>query len=103
MHLVEIFLPLNSNEGTPLPSDEFRSVREQLVERWGGVTAFTRTPAKGVFLQNGNERAEDEIVVYEVMVKRVDKLWWLSYKRDLEVRFRQQEILIRVTAVGVIH
>jgi hypothetical protein len=73
-----------------------------LVERWGGVTAFTRTPAKGVFLQNGNERAGDEIVVYEVMVERVDKLWWLSYKRDLEVRFRQQEILIRVTAVGVI-
>jgi hypothetical protein len=102
LHLVEIFLPLNSNEGTPLPSSEFRLVREQLVERWGGVTAFTRTPAKGVFLQNGNERAEDEIVVYEVMVERVDKLWWLSYKRDLEVRFRQQEILIRVTAVGVI-
>ena len=81
----------------------FGRVREQLVERWGGVTAFTRTPAKGVFLQNGNERTEDEIVVYEVMVKRIDKLWWLSYKRDLETRFSQQEILIRVTAVGVIH
>jgi hypothetical protein len=101
--LVEIFLPLSSNEGTPLPSDEFGRVREQLIERWGGVTAFTRTPAKGVTLQNGNERAEDEIVVYEVMVKRVDKLWWLTYKRDLETRFGQQEILIRVTAVDVIH
>ena len=54
-------------------------------------------------LENGNERAEDEIVVYEVMVKRVDKLWWLTYKRDLETRFGQQEILIRVTAVDVIH
>ncbi|KQV17943.1 hypothetical protein ASC74_03360 [Pseudomonas sp. Root329] len=103
MHLIEIFLPLNSNEGTPQPSDEFRRVREQLVERWGGVTAFTRTPARGVSLQNGNERAEDEIIVYEVMVKRVDKLWWLDYKRDLETRFRQREILIRVTAVSVIH
>jgi CRISPR/Cas system-associated protein Cas10 (large subunit of type III CRISPR-Cas system) len=103
VHLIEIFLPLNSNDGIPLPSDEFGRVREQLVERWGGVTAFTRTPAKGVFLQNGNERTEDEIVVYEVMVKRIDKLWWLSYKRDLETRFSQQEILIRVTAVGVIH
>jgi hypothetical protein len=51
VHLVEIFLPLSSNEGTPLPSDEFGRVREQLIERWGGVTAFTRTPAKGVTLQ----------------------------------------------------
>lgn len=103
MHLVEIFLPHNSNEGTPLPSDEFKRVREQLVERWGGVTAFTRTPAKGVSLLNENEREEDELIVYEVMVKRIDKLWWLSYKRDLETRFRQREILIRVTAVTVIH
>jgi hypothetical protein len=103
VHLIEIFLPLNSNEGAPQPQEEFRRVREQLVERWGGVTAFTRTPAKGVSMQNGNERADDEIIVYEVMVKRVDKLWWLSYKRDLETRFHQQEILIRATAVGVIH
>ena len=103
MHLIEIFLPLNSNEGTPQHADDFRQVREQLVERWGGVTAFTRTPAKGMYLQNGHERTEDEIIVYEVMVKRIDKLWWLSYKRDLEARFRQQEILIRVTAVSVIH
>jgi CRISPR/Cas system-associated protein Cas10 (large subunit of type III CRISPR-Cas system) len=103
VHLIEIFLPLNSNDGTPQSSDEFRRVREQLVDRWGGVTAFTRAPAKGVCLQNGNQRAEDEIVVFEVMVKRVDKLWWLSYKRDLETQFSQQEILIRVTAVGVIH
>ena len=67
------------------------------------MTAFTRTPAKGVFLHYEQERAEDEIVVYEVMVKRVDKLWWPSYKRGFELGFRLQEILIRVTSVGVVH
>ena len=45
-----------------------------MVEHCGVVTAFTRTPAKGVFLHYEKERAEDEIVVYEVMVERVDKL-----------------------------
>lgn len=103
MFLIEIFLPINSNEGTHQPSVEFRRVQEQLVERWGGVTAFTRTPAKGLSVQNGNERVEDEIIVYEVMVKRIDKLWWLNYKRDLEARFHQQEILVRATTVSVFH
>ena len=46
---------------------------------------------------------EDEIVVYEVTVNKVDKNWWLGYRRDLETRSFQKEILIRVTTVSVIH
>lgn len=67
MHLVEVFLPLNTNDGTPQPIGLFRSVREQLANQFGGVTAFTRNPAKGISLLEDNERAEDDIIVYEVM------------------------------------
>jgi hypothetical protein len=66
------------------------------------VTAFTRNPAKGISLLEDNQRSEDDIIVYEVMVERVDHLWWQSYKLDLEQRFEQQEILIRAALVEVI-
>ncbi|TPG77993.1 hypothetical protein [Pseudomonas mandelii] len=102
MHLIEIFLPLNTNDGTPQPVELFRRVREQLAEQFGGVTAFTRNPAKGISLLEGNERSEDDIIVYEVMVEAVDRLWWQSYKRDLEERFHQEKILIRAAAVKII-
>lgn len=102
MHLVEIFLPLNTNDGTPQPVELLRHVREHLTDQFGGVTAFTRNPAKGISLQQGNERSEDDIIIYEVMVEVVDRLWWQSYKRDLEERFQQDEILIRATAVNLI-
>jgi hypothetical protein len=102
MHLVEVFLPLNTHADTPQPIELFRRVREQLADQFGGVTAFTRNPAKGISLLEDNERAEDDIIVYEVMVEAVDRHWWQSYKRDLEERFQQEEILIRVTAVSLV-
>ena len=43
MHLIEIFLPLNSNDGTPQPAELLHTVREEMIERFGGVTAFTRS------------------------------------------------------------
>ena len=102
MHLVEVFLPLNTNADTPQPIELFRRVREQLADQFGGVTAFTRNPAKGISLLEDNERTEDDIIVYEVMVEAVDRHWWQSYKRDLEERFQQEEILIRATAVSLV-
>lgn len=62
-------------------------MQEQLADQFGGETAFTRNPAKGISLLNDNERSEDEMIVYEVMVEGFDRLWGQSYKRDLEERF----------------
>lgn len=41
MHLLEILLPLNDNEGRPFNSETFSALRERLTERFGGLTAFT--------------------------------------------------------------
>ncbi|MHC8410710.1 hypothetical protein ACYZTR_11310 [Pseudomonas sp. Hz4] len=64
---------------TPQPLELFRRVREQLADQFGGVTAFTRNPAKGISLLEDNERSEADIIVHEVMVEAVDRLWWQSY------------------------
>ena len=98
MHLIEILLPLRDNEGEPFSQDLFAEVREELVERFGGVTAFMRSPAEGVWDEGGG-RSRDEIVVLDVMAEALDRDWWRAYRETLERRFRQDEVVIRASEV----
>ena len=49
MYLIEILLPLTGNDGKPFPQARFAEVGGEVVERFGGLTAFTRAPAEGVW------------------------------------------------------
>ena len=98
MHLVQLLLPLRDNAGHPFPSDYFVRVRAELTARHGGVTANLRAPASGVWKDEQGEVAREEVVMVEVMVETLDRAWWQSYRRDLETRFRQQELLVRALA-----
>ena len=102
MHLVEIFLPLSDNEGRAFGPDLFAEVRRELTERFGGLTAFSRAPALGLWKQDQGETARDDIVVLEVMSERLDREWWSHYRATLERRFRQDVIVVRASAVEVI-
>lgn len=97
-HLVEILLPLADNEGRPFGRELFAEVREALVGRFGGLTAFTRSPAEGVW-DEGEGRSRDEIVIFEVMAGDLDRAWWRTFRESLERRFRQDEIVVRARAV----
>ena len=68
MHLVEILLPLNDNSGRPFAAEKYAAVRQHLTERFGGLTAFTRSPAQGT-TPGGGKTVHDEIVVFEVMTE----------------------------------
>ena len=94
MHLIQILLPLYDNAGAPLPRELFSRVREELAGAFGGLTAFTRAPAEGLW-KDGGETARDDIVIFEVMTDALDEGWWRSYRGELERRFRQEEILVR--------
>jgi hypothetical protein len=94
MHVVEILLPLSDNEGKRFDRAFYAAVREELVERFGGLTAFTRSPAEGLWEEGGGTN-RDEIVVFEVMADELDRDWWGSYRESLERRFRQDEIVVR--------
>ena len=52
MHLIQILLPLYDNQGNELPQMEFRRVSSELSHRFGGLTAFTRAPAEGVWRES---------------------------------------------------
>jgi hypothetical protein len=101
MHLVEILLPLNDNEGRPFHSDKFSAVRERLTDRFGGLTAFTRSPAQGT-TREGDKTVRDEIIVFEVLTETLEKSWWISYRRQLETDFQQDRIILRASAVTLL-
>jgi hypothetical protein len=98
MHLVQLLLPLYGQDGEKLPPTLFAAVRAELVERFGGLTAYSRAPASGLWAEG--ERVEhDEIVVYEVMVPRLERPWWKGYREELTKRFRQKELVVRAQRI----
>jgi hypothetical protein len=99
MHLVQLLLPLRDNEGVPFPRIAFEQVRAELTERYGGVTAYLRSPASGVWMDVGGEVARDEVVMVEVMVARLERRTWAEYRRVLEERFRQAELVVRALRI----
>lgn len=99
MYLVELFLPLRDNRGQPFPAALYETVRAELAGQHGGVTAFTRVPARGLWEDDDGSVQRDDVVLFEVLVDPLDRGWWKGYRTTLEDRFRQDEVLLRATAV----
>jgi len=97
MHVIEILLPLRDKEGTPFPRSALDRVRHELTNQFGGVTAHLRAPAAGAWKDDEGGVERDDVVIVEVMADALDRGWWADYRRELETRFRQDEILIRAT------
>ena len=98
VYVIEIFLPLLDNEGHAFARKEFDRIRRELTDRFGGVTAFMRAPAEGVWKSDTAE-TRDQMVIFEVMTKTRKRKWWRRFRRELERRFRQEELLVRATKV----
>jgi hypothetical protein len=95
MYLIQLFLPLRDNDGVPFPAAMFGAVRAGLADAFGGVTAYQRAPATGLW-EGGSEGVQrDDLVLFEVMANTLDRPWWRSYAAALADRFRQEEVLVR--------
>jgi hypothetical protein len=92
VYLIEIFLPLADNDGQPFADAKFIEVRDTLTKTFGGVTAFTRAPAQGVFRDGGKE-TRDDLIILEVMAETLNREAWSRYRKQLESDFAQDEIL----------
>ena len=97
MFLVEFFLPVFDETGKHFGKDDFDRVRRELTERFGGVTAFMRSPAMGLWEDDTGEVRRDDLVSFEVMTEAIDRDWWRDYRKKLARRFRQQEIVMRAS------
>ena len=100
MHLVQILLPLYDPDGERFAQELYARVKDELTERFGGLTAYARAPAEGLWESKPGRTQRDDIVVYEVMAEELDASWWTGYRRELEERFRQRELVVRAHAIS---
>ena len=97
--LVQVLLPTHRRNGTPVAPEEFARVRVELTERFGGVTAYSRSPATGLWKRDDEEIERDQVIMIEVVVDAFDREWWARYREQLETRFGQEEVLARALAM----
>jgi hypothetical protein len=102
MVLIQLLLPLYGNDKRPIDRKLFVQVRDELVERFGGLTAYSRAPATGLWQENDGQTTHDEIVIYEVMTEQLDEKWWSRYRAELERRFQQEALIVRAQEIRVL-
>ncbi|WP_207426381.1 hypothetical protein [Pedobacter sp. SYSU D00535] len=102
MILIQILLPLYNAEKEVFSNELFISVRNQLTEKFGGITVYSRSPARGLWKAEEDTTVKDDIIIYEVMAEDLDRVWWATYKKELELAFQQDLILIRFWELGVL-
>ena len=95
MYLVQLLIPLFDNDGHAFESSDYVRLRSGLADRFGGVTAYTRAPARGVWKGDSGETTRDDIVIFEVMTADLDRVWWKEFRQHLEARFRQDTLIVR--------
>lgn len=101
MHLVQILLPLYTHAGERVAQTVFAAVRQELVDRFGGLTAYSRAPARGLWDDAGSVE-HDDLVVYEVMAAELDRSWWAAYREELAARFGQKELVVRAQPIELL-
>lgn len=100
--LIQLYLPKNQPDGTPFKNKLFQKVKAELTERFGGLTMYTRAPAKGLWKEDNKHTTTDDIIIYEIMAPDLEVEFWKAYKDKLLKRFKQEELLIRCSAISVI-
>ncbi|GGK19747.1 hypothetical protein GCM10008955_11490 [Deinococcus malanensis] len=101
MHIVQLLLPLYDNSGEAFEGELFTGVQQTLTERFGGLTAYVRAPAAGLW-KEGDQTVRDDVVVYEVMTEELDRAWWFTYRESLRMRFRQDALVVRAQVVELL-
>jgi hypothetical protein len=98
--LIQTLVPLDA--GNASMDDDVRRTRGELVERFGGVTAYVQTPARGEWTTPDGRRERDQVVLVEVVVRELDRVWWRAYAETLSRRFNQNAVHIRALQIEVI-
>ena len=98
-HLIQILLPLHFCDGSNVPAEMLSQVRAELTEAFGGVTAYTRSPATGLWKRTEDDVERDQVIMIEVVSDRLDRDWWARYREALEQRFGQEEVHARALAI----
>jgi hypothetical protein len=95
VYLVQLLLPLYDNDGKGFSPEHYSAIRGELTKKFGGLTAYSRAPAQGLWSDADGPPKRDDIVVYEVMTETLDRHWWAQFRERLQRQFAQEELVIR--------
>ena len=101
MVLIQLLLPtsaaVNADGLAPLAE-----TRRELTERFNGLTAYLRSPAKGWWTAPDGHAEQDDVVMVEVVTDTFDRPWWRAYAAILAARFGQESIHLRAVPVEML-
>jgi len=101
MVLIQLLLPTKGGtraDGlTPLTE-----TRRELADRFNGLTAYLRSPAKGLWTAPDGRTEQDDVVMVEIVTESFDRAWWRGYAATLAVRFDQDSIHVRAVPVDML-
>jgi hypothetical protein len=98
MVLIQLLLPTTGPAGSDTLT-LLAETRRELADRFKGVTAYVRSPAKGLWTAPDGHTEADDVVMVEVVTDTFDREWWRTYARLLARRFSQDTIHLRSLAV----
>jgi hypothetical protein len=100
--LIQMLLPTKGADGAAFGDDVLGQTRGELIERFGGLTAYMRSPAAGAWTSADGRVEKDSVVMIEVIAETFDVGWWRSYAKKLKQRFAQESVHVRACDVQVL-
>ena len=97
MVLIQLLLPAATGGDSGVTA--LAETRRELVDRFKGVTAYVRSPAKGLWTAPDGHTEADDVVMVEVVTDTFDRAWWRTYSATLARRFAQDTIHVRALPV----
>ena len=100
MVLVQLLLPTTAPASTGAVAP-LAQTRQELADRFKGITAYVRSPAKGLWTAPDGHREEDDVVMVEVVTRTFDRDWWRAYAVTLAKRFDQEAVHVRALSIDM--
>ena len=101
MVLIQLLLPATGAAGAD-DLAPLAATRTEFAERFDGLTAYLRSPAKGLWTAPDGHTEQDDVVMVEVVTETFDREWWRAYAVTLAGRFHQESIHVRALPVELL-
>jgi hypothetical protein len=102
MVLIQLLLPMTGAVPGEAPAP-LAETRRELADRFNGLTAYLRSPARGWWTAPDGHTEQDDVVMVEVVTDTFDRPWWRTYTATLAERFGQQSIHLRALRVELLN
>ena len=102
MVLIQLLLPMVEAAASSGDRAPLAQTRRELADRFNGLTAYVRSPAKGLWTAPDGHREDDDVVMVEVVTDTFDRRWWRAYAKTLAERFRQDTIHVRALPIEML-